>query len=158
PERQTPFPRGRRLTAVHGGRSTSEGRGGGARCGCRRACRRRGRGKGGGRRGAPRIGRARRRRHREGRVQRGRVGEVEHVLERVRVLVAVGQELRAEEAFLDEGEQGGVVADRVGDVTRLREGRDRDERNADAELIEVGAVRRIGPRRRERRADGERFG
>ena len=60
---------------------------------------------------------------------------------------------KAHEAFLDEGEQRGVVGNRVRDVVRVRERGDRDEGDAEAELIEARARRRVRTRRREAGAD-----
>src|ERR1035437_1202127 len=70
--------------------------------------------------------------------------EVEHVLQPSGVLIAQRQmRTVGEEALFDEGQHRGVIADHVRDVMRLREGRDHDERNPEAELIEIGALRRV---------------
>src|SRR5262249_35034852 len=103
PDLETAPRRGGGLTAVRRGPPAPEGRRGRGRRGGGRG--RRGR-KRGARRGATRIGRARRRCHGEGRIHRRGSVEIEQVLERVGVLVARGQERRAEESLLDEREQG----------------------------------------------------
>src|SRR5262249_58931536 len=98
-------------------------------------------------------------------VHRRRPVEVEHVLQRGRVLVTRGQVRarpslagEAEEALFDEGEQRGVIAHGVRHVARLGERRHRDERHAEAELIEVRATCWVRARSREPWTDRRRIG
>ncbi len=65
------------------------------------------------------------------------------------MLVAAGEGRPAgaglsHEALLDQRQQGGVVAFHVRDIVGLGEGRDDDQGNADAELVEALAFGRIG--------------
>src|SRR5215470_7855675 len=84
----------------------------------------------------------------DGRVERWSVLEVEQVLERVGELVtaremrpAIGVAAeRRQEALLDQRQHRGVVAGLMRDVMRFRERRHGDEWNAEAELVEAGAV------------------
>src|ERR1035437_950405 len=77
-------------------------------------------------------------------IKRRRMIEVEHVLQPIGVLIAQRQmRTFGEEALLDEGQHRGVIAHRVRDVVRLRKRRYHDERNAESELIEIRALRRV---------------
>src|SRR2546422_2513428 len=93
---------------------------------------------------AARVGRQRRWRHHDRRVQRRGMLEIEQVLERVRVEIARGEvwslvfvvAVSAQEALLEERQERCVVTDGVRYVVRLGEGRDSDERHSEPILIE----------------------
>ena len=91
--------------------------------------------------------------------------EVKHVFERAGVLIAQGQVLvdwaalvivavvvaaiirnlaEAQKAVFDEGQDRGVAARGVRDVVRLGKGRNGQERDAQAELVEGRAAFRVG--------------
>jgi hypothetical protein len=64
------------------------------------------------------------------------MGEIEHIFERVGILVTFGQEIshaiQCQKAALDQGQHRRVFADGVGNVVRLRKWGDRQERNTNS--------------------------